>query len=390
MYDHRYAKVLANLDVLCYNFRTGAARLENDMGYYRTYVEIDLNAIRRNAEAIKAYTGKRLIAVVKADAYGHGVVPVTEALRPVADMFAVATIEEGVALRQAGIPEPILVLFSSLPEQARQIVEHGLIPAIGDWEFADRLNGVASRIVPIHVNINTGMNRSGVCWTEAVQFLNRLKTLSRLHVDGFFTHFATADEADKRYVFVQLDRFSSVLEKITDSSKLIHAANSAAALTIPEAHFDAVRPGLSLYGVYPASEKPIKLAPALTWKTRIGWIGAISAGEGVSYGWTYKAARETRVAMVQVGYGDGYPRALSGVGEVLVGGARRPIIGRVCMDVSVVRLASIDNVSVGDEVVLIGKQGNAEIAVDEVAHRAGTISYEILTQIGARVPRNYA
>ena len=357
------------------------------MDYFRTHTEINLEAIRRNAEAIKAYTGKRLIAVVKADAYGHGVVRVTEALRTVADMFAVATIEEGVALRQTGIREPILVLFSSLCEQATEIIEYGLTPTIGDWEFADRLNDVASGIVNVHVNINTGMNRSGVCWTEAVQFLSRLKTLHQLTVEGVFTHLATADEADKSYVFTQLNRFSSVLEKIANSGELIHAANSAAALAIPEAHFDAVRPGLSLYGIYPSSERPIKLEPALTWKTRIGWVGTISEGEGVSYGLTYKASRETRVAMVQVGYGDGYPRALSGVGEVLIGGARRPIIGRICMDVSVVRLDPMDNVSVGDEVVLIGKQGNAEITVDEIAHRTGTISYEILTQIKTRVTR---
>ncbi len=359
------------------------------MDYFRTHTEINLEAIRRNAETIKASTGKQLIAVVKSDAYGHGVVPVIEVLRPVADMFAVATIEEGVALRQAGIRDPILVLFSSLPEQAAHIVAHGLTPTIGDWEFANRLNDVASKIVSIHVNINTGMNRSGIYWTEAAQFLNRLKTLHRLNVEGVFTHLATADETDKRFVFVQLKRFSSVLEKVSNGSALVHAANSAAALAIPEAHFDAVRPGLSLYGIYPAPERTIQLEPALTWKARIGWMGSLSEGEGVSYGLRYKAPRETRVVMVQVGYGDGYPRALSGVGEVLIGGARRPIVGRVCMDVSVVRLASTDNVSVGDEVVLIGKQGDAEITVDELAHRAGTISYEILTQIGARVPKNY-
>lgn len=359
------------------------------MDYYRTYAEIDLGAIRRNAEAIKAYTGKRLIAVVKADAYGHGVVPVAEALRSVADMFAVATIEEGVALRQAGIREPMLVLFSSFPEQASQIVAHGLTPTIGDWEFAYRLNEIASKPVRVHININTGMNRSGVRWIEATQFLNRLKTLDQLEVAGFFTHLATADETDKSYVSVQLERFSSVLEKISDGGELIHAANSAATLAVPESHFGAVRPGLSLYGIYPASEKPIVLEPALTWKTRIGWVGSISEGEGVSYGLTYKASHQTRVAMVQVGYGDGYPRALSNIGEVLIGGMRRPVIGRVCMDVSVVELEPTDNVSVGTEVVLIGKQGDAEITVDELAHRAGTISYEILTQIGKRVKRTF-
>ena len=357
------------------------------MDDYRTHTEIDLGAIRRNAEAIKTFTGKRLIAVVKADAYGHSVAPVTKALRGVADMFAVATVEEGIELRQVGVQEPILVLFSSLLEQASQVVEYGLVPTIGDWEFANRLNAVASNTISVHVNINTGMNRYGVHWTKAAQFLNRLKTLDRLTVEGLFTHLATADEADKSYVFVQIERFASMLEKIPNGGELIHAANSAATLSVPESHFSAVRPGLVLYGVYPASERPVTLDPALIWKARIGWIGSLSEGEGVSYGLTYKTSHQTRVAMVQVGYGDGYPRALSNVGEVLIGRVRRPIVGRVCMDVSIVRLEPTDNVSIGDEVVLIGKQGDAEITVGELAHRAGTISYEILTQIGTRVPR---
>ena len=357
------------------------------MNDYRTHVEIDLDAIRQNAEAIKAYTGKRLIAVVKADAYGHSVAPVTKALQGIADMFAVATVEEGVELRQSKVQEPILVLFSSLPEQAFQVVEHGLVPTISDWEFANRLNALTSDTIKVHVNINTGMNRSGVHWTEAGQFLNRLKTLNRLIVEGVFTHLATADAADKNYVFVQLKRFASVLEEIPNGDKLVHAANSAATLAVPEAYFDAVRPGLSLYGVYPATERPIALEPALTWKARIGWVGSLSEGEGVSYGRTYKAPYRTRVAMVQVGYGDGYPRALSNVGEALIGGTRRPIVGSVCMDVSVLRLEPTDNLRIGDEVVLIGKQADAEITVAELAHRAGTISYEILTQIGTRVPR---
>ncbi len=352
---------------------------------FRTHTEINLGAIQRNAEAIKAYTGKRLIAVIKADAYGHGMIPVAEALSAVADMFAVATAEEGMRLRQAGTHKPILVLFSSLTEEAPHIVEHELTPTVADWEFARRLNEVAQGNLKIHVNINTGMNRSGVRWTEAEEFLKRLKMLEQLGVEGLFTHLATADEVDKRFVSVQLRRFSSVLT--SNSVKMAHVANSAATLAVPASHFDAARPGLGLYGIYPASEKPIALVPALTWKARVGWIGCISEGEGVSYGLTYKASRQACIAMVRVGYGDGYPRALSGVGEVLIGGVRCPIIGRVCMDVSVVALRGKANVSVGDEVVLIGKQGDAEITVNEIAHRAGTIAYEILTQIGARVKR---
>ena len=357
------------------------------MPYLRTHTEIDLLSIRHNAEKIKRYTGKQLIAVVKADAYGHGAVSVAETLHSVADMFAVATVEEGIALREAGIRKPILILFSCLAAQVEQIVEFTLTPSIGDWEFAEALNAVASEDTPAkaHVNINTGMNRSGVCWPEAPQFLNRLKSLRHLEIEGFFTHLATADEADKSFVSVQLDRFSPVL--VHSSGKMVHVANSAATLSVPESHFDAVRPGLSLYGIYPATEKPIPLKPALTWKARIGWIHTISEGDGVSYGLTYKAPYQTRVAMVQIGYGDGYPRSLSGIGEMLIGGVRRPVIGRVCMDVSVVQLEPSDKVSIGDEAVLIGKQADAEITVDEVAQRAGTISYEILTQIGNRVKR---
>lgn len=355
------------------------------MHHFRTHTEINLGAIRRNAEAIKGYTGKQLIAVVKADGYGHGMISVAEALHTVADMLAVATVEEGVTLRQAGIQKPILILFSSLPEEAPEVVEHQLTPTVSDWDFASRLNAVASRTVKIHVNINTGMNRSGVRWTEVERFLHRLKTLDGLEVEGLFTHLATADAADKSFVYIQLKRFSSLTPN--SSGKIRHAANSAATLAVSEAHFDAVRPGLSLYGIYPASEKPIALEPALTWKARIGWVGSLSEGEGVSYGLTYKAPHQTRVAMVQVGYGDGYPRALSGVGAVLINGVRYPIIGSVCMDVSVVQIDAAANIAVGDEVVLIGKEGNAEITIDEVAHRAGTISYEILTQIGSRVKR---
>ena len=239
-----------------------------------------------------------------------GWVPVAEALSAAADMFAVATTEEGIRLRQAGIHKPILILFSSLTEEATQIVEHELIPTIADWEFASRLNKVAPKTIKIHLNINTGMNRSGVRWTEAEEFLNRLKTLEQLEIEGLFTHLATADEVDKSFVSVQLKRFSFLLAN--NSVKMVHVANSAATLAVPTSHFDAVRPGLSLYGIYPASGKPIALEPALTWKTRVGWVGSISEGEGVSYGLTYKARRQTRIAMVQVGYGDGYPRTLSG------------------------------------------------------------------------------
>ena len=432
------------------------------MTFSRTWIEVNLPAIAANAEAIKTHTGTCLIAVIKADAYGHGAVRVAQTLHEIADMFAVATVEEGAELRDAGIRKPILILFSPLPELAEAIVAYQLTPAIDNWQLAQRLvDAVSNPQFAVHVEINTGMNRSGVHWTEAKAFLDRLKTLNQLEIRGVFTHFATADDVDKSYAYLQLERFSALLDKLMEESpeegeasaywgrSIVHAANSAATLTLPEARFDAVRPGLSLYGIYPSAEKPIPLQPALAWKTRIGWVGWIEAGEGVSYGITYRAPHRTRIAMLQVGYGDGYPRELSNPpstvargpavcdraitnyrwalpstvgrgpgavgnrayggsnplpstvargpvprnapigGEVLIGGKRRPIIGRICMDATLIQLESSDTVSVGDEAVLIGKQGDAELGIDEVAARAGTISYHILTQISRRVARNY-
>lgn len=363
----------------------------------QAHVEINLKAIQANAEAIKSHTGKRLIAVVKADAYGHGVIRVAEALQTVADMFAVATVEESIELRQAGIQKPILILFSPLTDYAEEIVANKLTPAIDNWDLAVRLNKVLEKAnsqsqqastVKVHIDVNTGMNRSGVRYTEAGKFLTNLKTLQHLEVEGIFTHFATADEDEKSFAYLQLNRFSSLLTSISDVP-IKHAANSAASLAVPESYFDAVRPGLSLYGIYPANEKPIYLQPALTWKAYVGWVDTIEQGEGVSYGLTYKASQQICVAGIQVGYGDGYPRALSGIGEVLIGGTRYPILGRVCMDMMVARLESSDNVSVGDEVVLIGKQGDQEIGIGELAQQTDTIPYEILTRIGRRVKRVY-
>ncbi len=357
--------------------------------YHRTHTEIDVSAIYRNAKALKRHARKRVISVVKADAYGHGAVRVAETLAPITDMFAVATVEEGRELREAGIDTPILVLFTGTPADAEQALASRLIPTIAGWDFAETLDRLASDTVPIpvHVNINTGMNRSGVPWRDAPQFLRRLQQLRALDIEGLFTHFATADMPDKSFVSVQCKRFAAVLENAP--ARCVHAANSAATLALPTAYFDAVRPGLSLYGIYPGAERPIALEPALTWKSRVGWTGSLSAGEGVSYGLKYTAQVPTDIAMVEVGYGDGYPRSLSRTGEVLIGGVHRRIIGRICMDVTVVALSPGHTVSEGDEVVLIGKQRNATIGVEAVAARAGTIPYEILTQIGRRVPRVY-
>ena len=356
--------------------------------------------IKENAQSLRVYTRGKLIAVVKADAYGHGVIPVAQTLTPDVDMFAVATVEEAIELRQADIDKPILILLSPLPEYAEEILIHELTPAIDNLDLAIRLNVLSQKgdildkhtpngKVRVHVDVNTGMNRSGICHTEAGDFIQRLRTLPNIEVEGIFTHFATAHEEDKSFAHIQLKRFYPLLT-IEPKIPIIHTANSAATLEIPESRFNALRPGLSLFGIYPGKKTKLPLYPALTWMTHVYWVDEIEAGEGVSYGLEYKADQRIRIAGLRVGFGDGYPRALSGIGEVLINGKRRPILGRICMDSMVVKLEESDYVTVGSEVVLLGKQGEEEIRIEELAEKANTIPYEILTRIGKRVQRIYA
>ena len=369
-----------------------------------TWAEVDLSAIRSNAQAIKAYAqGKSLIAVIKADAYGHGVIPVAESLHEEAAMYAVATVAEAVELRTAGIRKPVLVLFNALPAQAETIIEYQLTPSVYEPTLCNALFSAArgkGTSVQVHLDVDTGMNRGGIWYTEAADFLKWLISLEEIEIEGIFTHFATADEADKSHVHLQLERFKAVLSalsKINLRPPIVHAANSAAALTLPDAHFDAVRVGLGLYGVYPSSEvkraSTVLLQPALTWKARIISLRQSTQGEGVSYGRTHIVEEPTLLATLPIGYADGYSRALSNRGEALIGGAKYRQVGSVCMDGSVFQIAASNqdqtDLDIGDEAVLIGKQGDSEITVDKIAERAGTISYEILTGIGKRAPRIY-
>ncbi len=371
-----------------------------------TWVEIDLSAIRSNAQAIKAYAqGSSLIAVIKADAYGHGAIQVAEALREEAAMYAVATMAEAVELRTAGVGKPILVLFNALPAQVETIIDYQLTPSVYEPTLCNKLSCAAQAMetsVKVHLDVDTGMNRGGIWYTEAVDFLKWLTSLEGIEIEGVFTHFATADEADRSHTDLQLERFKSVLSNLSEINlrpPIVHAANSAAALTLSDAHFDAVRVGLSLYGVYPSSEvrqtTPVSLRPALSWKAHLICLRRSIAGEGVSYGRTYTVDQPTWLATLPVGYADGYSRALSNRGEALIGGARCRQVGSVCMDGTVFRVAPSNreradsSLRIGDEAVLIGKQGDLEITIDQIAEKAGTISYEILTGIGKRIPRVY-
>lgn len=375
-----------------------------------TWAEVNLTAIKSNARAIQKFIRRsgenfcpvNLIAVLKADAYGHGAIPVAQTLRDVTEMFAVATVEEAIELRDAGIEKPILVLFNAAADEAEEIVRNQLVPSVCESTLCKKLSYVARTLnqnVRVHVDVDTGMNRGGVRYTDAARFVQWLTSLCGIVVEGLFTHFATAGETDKSYAQLQLARFKSVISELSQLNlrpPMVHAANSAATLTLPEAHFDAVRVGLSLFGIHPipdhsATGAPCatRLRPSLSWKSRVIYVHEAGSGESVGYGRTYKTNRPMRLATLRVGYADGYTRSLSNQGEALIGGIRRRSAGEICMDETVFEIDSPGNVSIGDEAVLIGMQGTEEITADQVAVRAGTIAYEIFTGIGNRVRRVY-
>lgn len=362
-----------------------------------TWAEIDLDALKANVCALKHYVGEHveLMAVVKANAYGHGAVHVARAaLDAGATRLVVHRANEGVALRQAGITAPILLLGYTPLAAASTVVAYGLIPTVITYEFAKKLAVYASEPVPIHVKVDTGMGRFGLLPEEVVDFVRTLTTMPHLWVEGIYTHFATADEADQTHVRRQLCVFRQVLAALEEAELHVpirHACNSAATLTLPEAHFEAVRPGIALYGMLPSDEwaPPVVLQPVLTLKSRVVRIRTLPAGTGIGYGRTFITQRPTSVALVPIGYGDGYHRLLSNRGEVLVQGQRAPILGRVSMDQIVVDVTKVPGVQQEDEVVIIGAQGEEVIRAEEVARWAETINYEITTALLPRVPRIY-
>jgi alanine racemase len=365
-----------------------------------TWAEVDLDAVAFNLRAFKKHVGARvkIIAVVKANAYGHGAVPAAKAaLEAGAEMLAVHRALEAVALRRAGVQAPILVMGYTPPDGAELAVENRLTPSLMTLEFAQALSGRASALgepIPVHVKVDSGMNRYGLMPEEVVDFLRGVSSLPGLQVEGLFTHFATADWADPTYTVQQLEIFNQVRQTAQQAGfafSLVHAANSAATMKLPEAHFDAVRPGVALYGLDPSSEwAPVfEIRPALTLKSKVSRVRRLPAGAGVSYSRTYITAQPSLAALVPVGYGDGYHRALSNQSQVLIRGRRARLIGRVCMDQFVVDASGIPDVQQDDEVVLIGQQGNERIRAEEVAVLAGTINYEITTSLLPRVARVY-
>ncbi|WP_376796239.1 alanine racemase [Thermogemmatispora sp.] len=366
-----------------------------------TWLEIDLSAIANNTRRIKELVGPRVqvLASLKADAYGHGALKVARTvLLNGASMLGVATVSEATPLREAGIMAPILV-FGYVPHwQMREAVRLGLTITLYSSEAAQALSRAAQalqRTVKVHLKVDTGMGRLGIRAEEIeaiVALAREVRRLPGLELEGIFTHFAMADARDQSYTRKQLARFQSILQALEAEGlrpPLAHAANSAATLTVPEAHFDMVRPGIALYGLDPSPEVrlPPGFRPALSFKTQVAQVKLVPEGECIGYGCTYVTTRPTRIAVLPVGYADGFRRAPRTWGSVLIHGREAPIVGRICMDQCMIDVTDIPGVRVGDEVVLIGRQGEAVLTAEQVAERLGTINYEVVSEILARVPR---
>ncbi|MGZ8752651.1 MAG: alanine racemase [Acidimicrobiia bacterium] len=365
------------------------------------WVEIDLDAVRANTRAIRdAASPAAVMAVVKADAYGHGAVPVSRAVLDAgAEWIGVALAEEGIALRESGIDAPILVLSEPAPDAAAPVVAAGLTPVVYTLAGLEHLAKAVAQSarrepLPVHLKIDTGMHRVGCTPGDARAIVDAIAERSELVLGGTCTHLAVADEPDNPYTHEQLERFDVLLGDLTAAGVdvgLRHAANSAGLLAFPEANYDLVRTGITIYGIAPAVvlADRIPLRPALSFKARVSFVKTVPAGSRLSYGLRYQVARASRVATVPVGYADGVPRNLGHVGgEVLVGGRRVPIAGTVTMDQILLDVGDAP-VEIGDEVVLIGRQGAASVTATDWADRLGTIPYEIVCGIGPRVPRRF-
>lgn len=362
------------------------------------FCEIDLAAIRHNVGVMKSHIagGARFLAVVKADAYGHGAVPVAKAaLEAGADMLAVAIPEEGIELREAGIAAPILVLGGIEESAAEAVVQNDLTQVVFDER---RIRALAQagqklgRCAKVHLKLDTGMNRIGVRTAEEAQALTRLiDSLPGVALTGCFTHMATADEPDSTGTLRQIERFEALCKAVKAAHPgeiICHGANTASIFRYPQLHADMVRGGLALYG-YPPVPEATGLQPAMRWVTRGIYVKTIAPGDRVSYGGTFVATRPTVVMTLPVGYADGYRRGISGKGCVLVRGRRAPILGRVCMDQMMVDVTDIPGAREGDEAVLLGRQGDEQIDAEEMAAWLDTISYEVLCSPSKRVPRVY-
>lgn len=355
---------------------------------YRCWAEIDRSALRHNAKVVRERIGSaEMLAVVKANAYGHGLMGVAEALGDDAQLFGVANLEEAIALRER-FYLPVIILGPSLPEELATIVERGFIPTVSTFQEAEALDRIGK--TAINFKVDTGMGRMGAVENEAVEVFKRVAALPKIDIHSISTHMPVSD-VDPDYTRDELVRFRKVVEQLRTAvpgNYKAHVLQSAGTLAFNNPTFEIVRVGIILYGISPLPEFQNLLKPAMTWKTRIGLVRDVPKGASISYGRTFITPKPMRVATLTAGYADGYPRHLSNVdADVLIRGKRCPLLGRVTMDLIVVDVSHLGDVDVGEEVVLMGRQGNEDVSCTELGEKAGTITWEITTRIGQRVKR---
>lgn len=372
--------------------------------YSRVYAEIDLDAIRSNLEQIGLQAGPqaKVLAVVKCDGYGHGSIPIARAIEDMENVggYATATAEEALELCQAGIKKPILILGYTFPYAYEELIRQGVRMTVFREDTLEQLKVAAERAKAkafVHVKVDTGMGRVGIQPTkESLAFLQRIVNSDYLELEGIFTHFAKADERDMGYTLNQMERFEQFVALAEDRLGIRipyrHAANSAGIIRMKAAHLDLVRAGIILYGLYPSEEMSGEadwLQPALSLHSHLVYVKEVEPGQSISYGGTFTAKERMRVGTVPVGYGDGYPRSLSEKGSVLIRGIRVPILGRVCMDQLMVDLSALPDVTEGEPVVLLGRDGQEEITAQELGNLSGRFNYEFMCDLSPRVPRIY-
>ncbi|MDP4146383.1 MAG: alanine racemase [Bacillota bacterium] len=365
------------------------------------WAEINLDDLAHNMQQIrKVSQSKDIIAVVKADAYGHGAIDVAPVLlENGATRLAVAVVNEAIELRNAGIHCPIMILGFTPISFADNLLRYDIEQTVYSYEYAEELSKLAklrNKVAKIHIALDTGMGRIGFLPDEkSVEDVYKISKLSNISIEGIFSHFSSADEENKDYTYMQFKRFNDFYDKLKEKNiqiKLRHVANSAAIIDLPEMHYEAVRPGIILYGYYPSEEvfkEKIDLRPVMTLKTKIVYIKRLKAGEYISYGRKYKTDRDSVIATLPVGYADGYTRALFNKAKVIINGKLAPVVGRICMDQCMVDITDLENVSLDDEVILMGEDKGIKFTADQVAELIDTINYEVVCMISKRVPRVY-
>lgn len=370
---------------------------KKDKLYRPTWVEIDLSAIDYNLGVVKAKVGPKvkILAVIKSDAYGHGILEVAKRIVNAVDFLGVASIDEAITLRKLNIRRPVLIFENSFPSFTKAIIDYDITSTVCSLDLACALNRYAARCrkkINVHIKVDTGMGRLGVWHIEALDFIKKVKEFSFINIEGLYTHFPCAD-TNPKFTLGQIKSFKNLIDKLKQNKiriPICHSANSMGIIGYKESYFDMVRAGLMLYGLYPKNNltSKIKLKPALSFKSKIIFVKRIPKGRTISYGATFITPKATTIATVPVGYNDGYLRSLSHKSEVIIRGRRYKIVGRICMDELMVDLGN-SNIKLADEVTLIGKDKNNRISAEEISERAGTIPYEIVCSIGKSAPRFY-